>query len=715
MSQTLKRSLLIAGALAPLVAVSSAAHAALYWDGNGPALGAGSAPTGTWGSDSWWSADANGEAATVAWTAGEAAVFSAGANAAGPWTLAISGTQTASSVLFEEGTVNVSGGLSPGTIDTGTGTVTVGTGAGTSARVNFNSSTRFNTTGKVLLNGGVLVSTNSSSGLSFLSPTKAVEISAVGGSIGFDDSAVSIGSSLYSGTITGTGGTTSNGGVGTLTKIGPDEFRFQGAGVANSTFAKLVVLEGLYRIGAASTPTTGTAERGFGAVPTAFLADAITLNGGAIGTSITAAAGTLSAFRGITIGANGGTLNATAGSLVVPGAITGAGTLIVTGGNGITLGSASNATTFTGALQLDGGLTLSESFVATNLSGTVTTATVAIASAKTLTVGADGASTSYAGGLTGAGAFTKTGAGTLTINKDLANAGATNISGGTLRFGVSAAGLSATSTVSVAATATLDMNNVNDTFGSLGGLGSVINAGNLGVGGNNVSTNFGGTITRGTNAAGTLTKTGATSMFTISGSSNHAGTTAVNAGTLRLANSAGPALTDTAGVTITGILELAADDQINDAATITLSGGTLISYGRNEMTASSPGLGSLVLAANSIIDVAMTPNGSTLAFADSSLATWAGSSLKIYNWGDYPAPYPNAGYYIDHLYFGPNGLTADQIAKVTFYADGGTMSLGGATLLSNGELVPTSAVPEPTGIAIVGLGGVALLGRRRHA
>ena len=133
------------------------------------------------------------------------------------------------------------------------------------------------------------------------------------------------------------------------------------------------------------------------------------------------------------------------------------------------------------------------------------------------------------------------------------------------------------------------------------------------------------------------------------------------------------------------------------------------------MTASSPGLGSLVLAANSIIDVAMTPNGSTLAFADSSLATWAGSSLKIYNWGDYPAPYPNAGYYIDHLYFGPNGLTADQIAKVTFYADGGTMSLGGATLLSNGELVPTSAVPEPTGIAIVGLGGVALLGRRRHA
>ena len=81
-----------------------------YWDANGADPGAGATPTGTWGADSYWSTDTNGAVPTTAWTFADTAVFSAGNDATNPVTVFVSGTQTASSLTFEEGPVTLSGG-----------------------------------------------------------------------------------------------------------------------------------------------------------------------------------------------------------------------------------------------------------------------------------------------------------------------------------------------------------------------------------------------------------------------------------------------------------------------------------------------------------------------------------------------------------------------------------------------------------------------------
>ena len=129
----------------------------------------------------------------------------------------------------------------------------------------------------------------------------ALDIGAGGGTVSYTGAAGS--NSIYAGTIRG---------PGTLFKVGTGEFRYQGTGLPNTTFSKLVVKEGLYRLGSASSVAD---ERGFGAVPASFTADAITLDGGAIGTSFGA---TLHANRGITLGSGGGTINVSAGALTIP-------------------------------------------------------------------------------------------------------------------------------------------------------------------------------------------------------------------------------------------------------------------------------------------------------------------------------------------------------------------------------------------------------------
>ena len=76
-----------------------------YWDINGSTSGAGgTAPGGTWNSSTKnWSSSSAGTAATTAWTSGNLAVFSAGTDAIGSYTVTVSGTQTASSLIVEEG------------------------------------------------------------------------------------------------------------------------------------------------------------------------------------------------------------------------------------------------------------------------------------------------------------------------------------------------------------------------------------------------------------------------------------------------------------------------------------------------------------------------------------------------------------------------------------------------------------------------------------
>ncbi len=92
----------------------------LYWDINGNTAGAGGAtPSGTWNTAlTNWSASANGDASIQAWSSNSAAIFSAGTDATSLYTVTVSGTQTALSLTFEEGsptltggTINLTGGL----------------------------------------------------------------------------------------------------------------------------------------------------------------------------------------------------------------------------------------------------------------------------------------------------------------------------------------------------------------------------------------------------------------------------------------------------------------------------------------------------------------------------------------------------------------------------------------------------------------------------
>ena len=106
----LARCVMLASLSSLLLATLPARAQLLYWDSNGATTGAGATPTGIWGTDLFWSTDPLGELATAGWTIGGTAIFSAGADASGAFTVNVSGTQTAGGMLVEEGAVSVAAG-----------------------------------------------------------------------------------------------------------------------------------------------------------------------------------------------------------------------------------------------------------------------------------------------------------------------------------------------------------------------------------------------------------------------------------------------------------------------------------------------------------------------------------------------------------------------------------------------------------------------------
>lgn len=128
------------GLLAFYVAASSPLTAAtLFWDSNGAAAGAGTAPAGTWGTSAFWSNNStttnpgtSTTAATVT-TLKDDVYFSAGTDATGSYAVTLNGIQSARQVIIEEGAPAFSGGTlnlaaSSGgiTLNTGAGPVSVG-------------------------------------------------------------------------------------------------------------------------------------------------------------------------------------------------------------------------------------------------------------------------------------------------------------------------------------------------------------------------------------------------------------------------------------------------------------------------------------------------------------------------------------------------------------------------------------------------------------
>ena len=662
----------VAAAAAVLATAASAfAQDIRYWDIDGPTPGAGGpTPSGTWSSAAAnWSPNAAGDAATEAWISGTAAgdgrmaYFSAGSDATGSFTVTIDGTNFASGMVVNQGTVNLGGA---GVVGIGSGTVTVR--PGTTLGINNQSRVTQSAGGLVVLDGGTLLMSNTGNAGSLWTALGAgIQLSPNGGTVNYN---VGNNVTIFQGVFLGEGGTTVTG-AQTLTKTGTSELRVQGANTANYTFEKLKVLGGLYRIGS-STNATGqlSKETGFGALPFGETADAITLDGGAIGVSF---AMTTDPFRGITLGAAGGVLNTTSTTLGIAGPISGTGALRVIG-RGVTLSGGNSysggtiigsdiamvggiTTTTSGTLTIDSDLRLgAEPGVVspTNVRlGTDTAAGVLNVTASTLfpatrgfSVGAaggtlstsSGATVTLAGPLSGTGGFIKTSSGTLVLSgSNTISGGITSWGGGMLEVS-SDANLGAVSgtlqpaALTLAGATTSGRVRATETFTMPANRGITVNVGGT------TATPLGGTIdvvadktlTVGgpITGPGRLTKSGSGTLV-LSGSSSYAGTTTVSSGTLVVSGM----VTGTAAVSvIAGATIVLASGNALATRPLTVSSfgtATLSPYLQTTVGGLNPNAGGLVDVGNGMVTVTSgltVENMLTAITAGSNGGTWTGTS-----------------------------------------------------------------------------------------
>lgn len=431
-----------------------------------------------------WNTDAGGVGSTSPlpfWTNGSNAVFSAGTDATGVfYGVNIAAGVNSGSIEIQEGILQDSSGTIDTTAAGGTNTITVDAGAAlqTIASGQFTGGGKVTLIGTSTTDAGEIQARNPGSAGSTLNSGstayKTVEINGFG-RISYDnatiltdvpDDAVSI---LSSNAITGVGGTPTNGGAGTLIKSGKDQLGIAvkdiGGAVGNFTlfsFAKLRVEQGGYRLrnGTVGTTTGVIDERLFGAVPLTPLADAITLDGGGIGSNATV---TLNANRGITIlnSANnalgvlandstlgGGYFDSGAGAgLTIPSQISGSGNLYIgdptstaASAPTFTLSNANNVNSFTGGLiGVRGTLLLNSSLKVDGLKDVAgfsqnptNNAVITIASGQTLTSGVNGGGGTWSKAIGGAGGYTKMGSGTETLTAVNTYGGNTTVQGGTL-------------------------------------------------------------------------------------------------------------------------------------------------------------------------------------------------------------------------------------------------------------------------------------------
>lgn len=194
----------------------------------------------------------------------------------------------------------------------------------------------------------------------------------------------------------------------------------------------------------------------------------------------------------------------------------------------------------------------------------------------------------------------------------------------------------------------------------------------LTLGGTNTDANsFAAAVGNPSSNTTSLTKTG-TGRWILTGANTYTGDTIIDAGTL----------------------EIGSSNRISDSSTLALNGGTFATGGFSET------VGTLLLTADSVIDLGNNVSGSALAFANSSGETWSGSvSLEFINFTDGT----------DTVFFGVGGLTSGQLAQIRINGS------HYATLDGSGFLALGAAIPEPSTYAVfAGLGGLLLAASRRR-
>lgn len=396
-----------------------------------------------------------------------------------------------------------------------------------------------------------------------------------------------------SGVISGDGAL-SKVGAGTLTLAAPNSF---GGGTT--------LTGGTLGLGAAGALGTGALQ---------VAADSTLLFGTAqtFATPTTLATGTTATFD------NGGF------AVTFSGPISGAGALALSG---------SGTSTFASANSYGGGTTLSGGTVVLQNAGALGTGAVAVSQATRLVMGFAGPFSSalslnagasatldtalfdvrLTGGVSGAGGLTVTGGRRLTLAGPSSYGGATSVAAGTLRAETQGA-FSAASAFTLAQSATLDLNGISQTIGSLAGAGTVqLGAGTLTTGADNSDTTFSGTIF----GTGGLTKIG-TGNFTVASKNNHSGDTNILGGTLTVAADGalgtgyiaigGGALAFAGPYTLTNRVDVTSGGAIETSDfPVTLTGDISGSGGLTKT-----GTGTLILSGNNTFTGGLVVEGGTL-------------------------------------------------------------------------------------------------------
>jgi len=662
---------------------STALAQTLYWDLNGNAAGAGTTPTGTWNtSTANWTTSSAGTTATTTYTSGANAIFSAGTNATGTFTVTVSGTQNVGSITIEEGTPTFTGG----TINFSDATPDFTVGTGRTATV---ASIVSGTTGLTKAGAGTLIL----SGANTFTGATAITAGTVqlqnAGSLGTaantSNTTVSSGASLQllggitttnagtlvlSGTGTGTGALQSVSGANmwnsglslaanasifsstagqTLTigatsgtslfALGSNTVTFDGAGDiwVNSDVGAAGDTGGLIKNGTGkltlygyNTNYTGDTFVNAGSMDLIvgpFSNGLYGINGAltiGVGSSNSALAGTVSVNIASNSYANqlGPNANVTINSdgILNVGSSTNLGSLTLNGGQ-VSI-SAGKVITPSGSITSNANSAHQTSLIS---GGQIT-----LSGPTTFTVASDGtlASDLTISSVIAGGALTKQGLGILTLSGANTYTGATTVNAGTLALGASNV-IADTSALVIASGATFDLGwSHTETVASLSGAGTLDIKGGPFTVGDATNTTFSGAIID-SGGFGSLVKQGSGTL-TLSGTNTYSGATTVNAGVLDLQSSSALGASTFGNTVANGAAVQLSNNISVTEGSFTISGTGVGSTGAIRNTSGTNTLNTaLTLGASSSIGAdagTLTVNGDvTLGTGQSLTSTGAGN------------------------------------------------------------------------------------------
>jgi filamentous hemagglutinin family protein len=473
----------------------------------------------------------------------------------GSGTFTLSGANTYTGLTaVNEGTLSVNNAAALGTIANGT---IVASGA----TLDINNALITNLE-PITLNGGTITGTGTSS---------------LAGNITLGSSSTlgGTGALTLSGIISGSGLGITKTGSGTVTLSG------------NNTYTGSTTINaGTLKLGASNVLSDSTAVNinSSGAVfDLNNFSETIASLAGASGTSVTLGSGTLTTgdssnttYSGVISGTGGALTKQGSGTFTLAGANTYTGATTISAGT--LKAGAANAFSSNSDVTVNSGAFLNLNNNSNIISSLTGAGNVTLGSG-TLTTG-NSSNTTYSGVMSGTGGLTKQGSGIFTLSNSNTYTGATTINAGTLKLAGTDV-LSDSTAVNLALSgATFNLNNLNETIGSLAGVAGTsvtLLFGELTTG-DSSNTTYSGVIS---GALGDLIKQGS-GTFTLSGANTYGGTT-INAGTLQLGASNALSSSAVVDVAVSGAV-FNLNNFNNTIASLTGVSGTSVALGTGTLT-----------------------------------------------------------------------------------------------------------------------------------